>query len=309
MLIRRLLTCTLPVLACGACAQPGAQLFNGLDIYDRPVATQSELAQKYFNQGLILTYGFNHDEAVRSFEKAVQLDPNLAMAWWGIAYALGPNINLPMTDPKVARRAHAAAQKALALYENAAPPNQALIHALARRYADPPPEDRAHLDKAYADAMREVWREYPNDPDVGALFAESMLDLRPWDQWTRDGKPQPGTREIVVALDQVLARHPRHPLANHLYIHTIEASSSPGAALAAAERLSDLVPGSGHLVHMPSHIYIRTGQYARSIDTNKRAAACRRWPRHSRWPRCSAPDGKPSGPAGSMSKLRPPRLR
>lgn len=271
MLIRRLFAHAVPLVLCGACARPTAQLFDGLAVYDRPVTTESKPAQKYFNQGLILTYGFNHDEAVRSFERVVELDPDCPMGWWGIAYALGPNINLPMTDPIVARRAHASAQRALALRDKAAPAHQALIRALAKRYADPPPTERAQLDRDYADAMRQVWRQYPDDPDVGALFAESLLDLSPWNQWTREGRPQPGTEEIVVTLERVLAGHPNHVLANHLFIHTMEASPQVENAMPAAERLETLVPGAGHLVHMPAHIYIRTGRHGRSIDTNIRA--------------------------------------
>ncbi len=278
-MIRCMIASVMLVLFCGACATTSAPLFENLGEYHRPVTTKSKLAQRYFDQGLILTYGFNADEALRSFEEAVRIDPDLAMGWWGVAFALGPNLShatpvyhkQPPPDPKVARRAHAAIQKALASSDDSAPVERALIKALVLRYPDPSPRDSHKSDKAYASAMRKVWQKYPNDPDVGTLLAEAMLKVSPWYQWTNDGKPRPGTEEIVATLERVLAKHPAHAGANHLYIHAVESSSAPDRALPSAHRLADLVLGSGHLVHMPSHIYIQTGDYDTAMEVNKRS--------------------------------------
>ena len=246
-------------------------VFEGLGTYSRPVTTEAPKAGRYFNQGLKFYHGFNHGAAIRSFAEAARLDPKCAMAHWGIALASGPHINFPMVPPPAAERAWKELQLAQQNAGKASPVEQALIEALSHRYANPQPEDRKPLDQAYADAMREVWKTYPNDPDVGALFAEAMMDLRPWDQWTLEGQPNPGTDEILATLDAVLKLNPKHPFANHLYIHAVEASPHPERADAAANRLRNLQPGLAHNVHMPSHIDIRRGRWQQAIETNVKA--------------------------------------
>jgi tetratricopeptide (TPR) repeat protein len=246
-------------------------LFDGLGSYSRPVTTESPKARRYFNQGLAFVHGFNHGAAIRSFQEATRVDSKCAMAHWGIALASGPHINFPMVPPPAAERAWKELQLAQQNADKASPVERALIDALGHRYANPQPEDRKPLDQAYADAMREVWKMYPNDPDVGALFAESMMDLRPWDQWTLEGQPNPGTDEILATLDAVLKLNPKHPFANHLYIHALEASPNPERADAAADRLRTLQPGLAHNVHMPSHIDIRRGRWQKAIETNAKA--------------------------------------
>jgi tetratricopeptide (TPR) repeat protein len=246
-------------------------LFSGMGTHSRPITTSSPLAQRYFDQGLAFLYAFNHDEAIRSFRRAAEIDPNAAMAWWGIAYANGPHINFPMVPPERATEAWAALGKAKEAATRASPIEKALIQALFLRHADPQPQDRTPLDQDFAFAMRQVWAAYPNDPDVGALFAEAMMDLRPWDLWTEDGHPQPGTPEILEALEAVIALDPKHPLANHLYIHAVEASPEPGKADRAADALRDLQPALGHLVHMPSHIDVRRGRWVQAIEANTKA--------------------------------------
>ncbi|MDQ6894503.1 MAG: hypothetical protein M3167_17735 [Acidobacteriota bacterium] len=260
-------------------AEPAASvppdLYDDLGTFTRKISTPVSKAQLYFNQGMRLVWAFNHDEAKRAFDQAARLDPSCAMCQWGVALTLGPNINLPAL-PDRAAAAVVAAKKAseLAKSGKATPVERALIAALARRYSDPPPSDPAaqkKLDEAYAAAMRGAARRFRNDLDVATLFAESMMDLRPWDLWTNDGKLQPGTLEIVRTLERVLAKNPNHPGANHYYIHAVEASPDPGRALAAAKRLGAMMPGAGHLVHMPAHIYIRTGDYEASSEANRRA--------------------------------------
>src|SRR6516165_5473894 len=246
-------------------------LYDGLGAYSRKITTKSAEAQRYFDQGLGFLQGFNHRAAIRAFQQAAELDPECAMAHWGVALACGPHINSMAVPPPAAELAWQELQLAQKNAANASPVEGALINALAKRYANPQPEDRSGLDRAYADAMREVWKKYPDDPDVGALFAEAMMNLRPWDQWTSDGKPQPGTDEIIATLDAVLELNPDHPLANHLYIHAVEASPNPERAITAADRLRNLQPGLAHNVHMPSHIDIRTGQWLKAVDTNARA--------------------------------------
>jgi tetratricopeptide (TPR) repeat protein len=246
-------------------------LSDGLGSYSRKITTDSAEAQRYFDQGLGFLHGFNHRAAIRAFQQAAELDPECAMAHWGVALACGPHINSMAVPPPAAELAWKELELAQKNAGNASPVERALIDALAKRYANPQPEDRSGLDRAYADAMREVWKKYPEDPDVGALFAESMMNLRPWDQWTPDGKPQPGTEEIIATLDAVLKLNPNHPLANHLYIHAVEASPNPERAMAAADRLRDLQPGLAHNAHMPSHIDIRTGQWLKAVDTNAKA--------------------------------------
>jgi len=246
-------------------------LYDGLGSYSRKITTVSAEAQRYFDQGLGFLQGFNHRAAIRAFQQAAELDPQCVMAHWGAALACGPHINSMAVPPPAAELAWKEVGLAQKNVGNASPVEKALIEALAKRYANPSPEDRSGLDRAYADAMRKVWKKFPRDPDVGALFAEAMMDLRPWDQWTPDGKAQPGTNEIIATLDAVLKINPNHPLANHLYIHAMEASPNPERAIAAADRLRDLQPGLAHNVHMPSHIDIRTGQWLKAVDTNAKA--------------------------------------
>jgi len=248
-------------------------LYEGMGSHHREVTTSSALAQRYFDQGLVWAYAFNHDEAIRSFTKAAELDPGCAMAWWGIALCNGPHINNPVLPPERAAAAWEALQKAIAAKAGSSPIECALIEALSKRYADPPPADRSALDRAYAEAMARIWEKYPRDPDVGTLFAEAMMDLRPWDLWTQGREANPGTRKIVAALEEVLRMDPDHPGANHLYIHAVEPSPHPEKANAAAERLRTLVPASGHLVHMPSHIYVLTGRWADASRRNESAIA------------------------------------
>ena len=249
-------------------------LLDGLGVHHHAITTANPAAQRYFDQGLRLVYAFNHGEATRAFREAARLDPGCAMAWWGVALAAGPNYNLPIDDERdrVARDAMA---KAIALAPTTkgplSEPEQAYINALAKRYARPSGTDRKQLDRDYADAMRDVARRHPDDLDAATLFAESLMVLRPWDLWTLDGAPQPGTTEIVETLERVLARDPNHPGANHYYIHAVEASPKPGRALASAERLGGLAPAAGHLVHMPSHVYMRVGRYADAAEANRRA--------------------------------------
>jgi tetratricopeptide (TPR) repeat protein len=246
-------------------------LYDGLGSYSHKVTTNSAEAQRYFDQGFAFLHGFNHRAAIRAFQQAAEIDPGCAMAHWGIALACGPHINSIAVPPPAAELAWKELGLAQKNSGNASPVERALIGALAKRYANPQPEDRSGLDRAYADAMREVWKKYPKDPDVGALFAEAMMNLRPWDQWTPEGKPQPGTDEITATLDAVLKLNPNHPVANHLYIHAVEASPNPERAMAAADRLRNLQPGLAHNVHMPSHIDIRTGQWLKAVDTNAKA--------------------------------------
>ncbi len=252
---------------------PQPRLYEGFGNFQRPVTTDSEEARQWFHQGLELLYGFNHDEAIRSFRHALIHDPGFAMAHWGVAYAHGPHINNPVMTPEQTREAVQAAQAAMDASADAAPVEQALIAALEARYALPAPEDRSALDEAFADAMQTVWEAFPNDPDVGVLYAESLMNLQPWDLWTPDGEPKGRALEIVATLERVLELDESHPGANHFYIHAVEASPEPERALAAAKRLPELVPGSGHLVHMPAHIYARLGDWAKASDANEAAIA------------------------------------
>nr|MBA3964004.1 hypothetical protein [Chthoniobacterales bacterium] len=252
------------------------QFFGGLGAYERKVTTNSREAQRYFNQGLAFVQGFNDVEAIRSFQEAARLDPKCAMAHWGIALACGPNINLPWVLPSLAQLERSELRLAQENAGQVSPVEQDLIKALSHRYANPQPEDRAVLNQAYADAMRKVWQSYPNDPDVGAFFAEAMMDLRPWDQWNSKGQPNPGTEEILATLETVLKLYPRHPFANHLYIHAVEASPHPERAYKAANRMRTLQPGIGHSVHMASHIDIRCGRWQEAIDTSLKAVAADR---------------------------------
>lgn len=246
-------------------------LFEGLGTYTRQITTDSPQAQRYFNQGLAFLHAFNHDEAIRSFQEAARLDPECAMAHWGISLACGPHINNPAVPEARAELAWRELELARRHAPGAGPVEQALIQALGRRYALPQPEDRRPLDAAYAEAMRKVHREHPADPDVSALFAEALMDLRPWDLWTEKRQPQPGTEEIVTILESTLKEHPFHPLANHLYIHAVEASLYPERAAEAANRLRDLQPGLGHNTHMPSHIDVLMGRWHEAVEANDKA--------------------------------------
>ncbi len=268
------LFCGLVLASSGATQDAPMFLYDGLGNHTHKVTTKSPDAQKYFDQGLRFIFGFNHGAAIRSFQEAARLDPDCAMAHWGVALACGPHINLPMVPPPAAELAWSELGLAqAAAKKNASPVERALIDALGKRYANPQPDDRAPLDLAYANAMREVWKQFPKDADVGVFFAESMMDLRPWDQWTPEGQPQPGTEEILATLDAVLKLDLQHPFANHLYIHAVEASPHPERAVPAADRLLTLQPGLAHNVHMPSHIYIRVGRWQDAIDSNVKAVA------------------------------------
>ncbi len=247
-----------------------APLFDNLGNYHHPISTSSELAQRYFDQGLILAYGFNHAEAARSFREAARLDPNCAICYWGVALVLGPNINAAM-EAEAVPEAWQALQKAQELSENASEKERAYIQALTKRYSSQPVENQKANDIAYAKAMREVQRRYPDDLDAATLFAEALMDTMPWQYWTKDGEPKPETGELLATLESVLKRNPDHPGANHMYIHAVEASPNPDRGIASADRLRNLVPGAGHLVHMPSHIYIRVGRYHDAVLANQRA--------------------------------------
>ncbi|MBA3539376.1 MAG: hypothetical protein H0T79_07080 [Deltaproteobacteria bacterium] len=262
----------LPAKSLGSLAD-GALLFSDLGTHQRTVTTTRRAAQTYFDQGLRLLYGFNHDEAARSFAKGASLDPQCGMCWWGVAYALGPNYNVPMLPDRFAAAWEALAN-AKAVAANMSPVEQALIGALATRYRGSEPHDPATqqpLNETYAAAMRDVAIQFPGDLDVQVLAAEALMDVRPWKLWTKDGQAEPGTDEIVVLLEGVLAANPQHPGANHYYIHAVEASPNPGRAVSAAERLPALMPGAGHVVHMPAHIYQRVGRYEDASEANRAA--------------------------------------
>lgn len=268
----------LPVSPCLAqhdhAAAPAAgavPLFDNLGSHHHEVTTKSPAAQRYFDQGLRLVYAFNHDEAERAFREAARIDPTCAMAWWGVAFALGPNYNLPI-DPERSKKAVEAVAKAQALTSGASLREKAYVAAIATRYAAAPPADRAPLDQAFSRAMGDLSKRFPDDLDAATLYAESMMDLRPWQLWNPDGSPAPGTEEILTVLESVLKRDPDHPGANHYYVHATEASLNPARALASADRLKTLVPGAGHLVHMPAHTYMRTGNYLGAVEANAVAA-------------------------------------
>jgi tetratricopeptide (TPR) repeat protein len=257
-------------------------LFAGLGDVHHPVTTESKEAQRYFDQGLRLVFGFNHQEAIRSFRSAAHLDPACAMAYWGVAYACGPHVNKPM-DANDTANAWAALQLAVANKSRASAKEQAYITALEKRYQPDYQGDRLALDKAFANAMRELARQYPDDLDAQVLFAESLMNTMPWDYWTRDRTPKPETEEVLAALRHVMARDPNHPGANHFYIHAVEAGPNPELGLPAADRLRDTITAAGHLVHMPAHIYMRVGQYADAVLANERAVkADRDYIRHCR---------------------------
>jgi len=256
-----------------AAAPTGVPFYDGMGPHHRAVTTDSPEAQRYFDQGLAFLYGFNHDESIRAFQSAIEADPSCVMAYWGLAYANGPHINNPVVPEEREAAAYAAVAEARNHLDNATDVERALIEALATRYGSPQPEDRAPLDRAFADSMGAVWESYPDDADVGALYAEALMDLHPWDLWNHDGTPKEWTPPIVAQLETVIARDPSHPLALHLYIHAVEASSEPGRADGAADTLRELMPGLGHMVHMPSHIDVRRGRWEEAIVANTKAMA------------------------------------
>jgi tetratricopeptide (TPR) repeat protein len=247
-------------------------MMPGLGDLHHPVSTGNAGAQEFFDQGLRLIYAFNHYEAARSFQKATELDPKLAMAYWGIAEAVGPNYNDPASEDRF-KQAHEAIQKAVDLSGNASDAERGYILAMAKRFPADPKADLRKAAEDYRDAMREVVKQHPDDLDAATLFAESGMDLHPWGLWHRDGTPEEGTEEIVATLESVIKRDPDHLGALHYYIHAVEASNSPERALAGANRLAALAPAAGHIVHMPAHVYIRTGDYAAAVKTNQQAAA------------------------------------
>jgi tetratricopeptide (TPR) repeat protein len=249
-----------------------ATLMTGFGDWHHPVSTANARAQAFFDQGLRLIYAFNHDEAARSFRRAAELDPKMAMAYWGIAEAVGPNYNDPASEDRYVR-AHQAIEQASSLAESASASDQAYISALARRFPADPKSDLRAAAEEYRDAMRQVMLQFPDDLDAATLFAEAGMNLHPWGLWHVDGSPEEGTEEIVATLESVMRREPNHMGAVHYYIHAVEASNSPERAMAGANRLAQLAPAAGHIVHMPAHIYIRTGDYAEAVRTNQKAAA------------------------------------
>jgi tetratricopeptide (TPR) repeat protein len=248
-----------------------ATLMAGLGDLHHPVSSSNQQAQQFFDQGLRLIYAFNHDEAAHSFQHAADLDPKLAMAYWGVAEAVGPNYNDPASDDRF-KAAHDAIQKAIDLQGNASDSEKAYIAAMAKRFPADIKADRRKAAEDYRDAMRDVVKRYPDDLDAATLFAESGMNLHPWGLWHPDGTPEAGTEEIVATLESVIRRDPNHLGAIHYYIHAVEASHSPERALAAANRLAGLAPAAGHIVHMPAHVYIRTGDYQSAVKTNQKAA-------------------------------------
>lgn len=279
MRIRTFIVASLVLVSAGALAQapekPAEPVWKPFDLgtHHRAVSTKDTGAQLAFDQGLNWSFAFNHEEAERAFREAVRRDPELAMAWWGVALVNGPHINNPVVDEAHARAAWDALTKAKKLAVDASDVEKALIEALGTRYALPQPGDRKPLDEAYAKAMGNVRGRFPQDADVAALYAEALMDVHPWDQWTSDGKPRPGTQEILDAIEAALAVSPRHPLALHMKIHALEASPHPGNAKWAADLLKALVPDSSHLVHMPAHIYARVGGWQDAAAANERALA------------------------------------
>jgi len=266
----------LPILL-AACGRDAARAASAVPLYDdlgtlhRPITTAVPLAQRYFDQGLRLVYGFNHEEAINSFQEAARLDPDCAMCYWGIALALGPNINLAMDTAQV-RPAWDAMQAARTRAPHADERDRAFVAALTARYAESPKASRVGLDSAYAGAMRDLTRRFPDDPDATVLYADAIMNLAPWNYWTPELAPRPGTTEIVATLERVQRAYPGHPGACHFYIHAVEASGEPQRAVPCAERLPGLMPGAGHIVHMPAHVYMRVGRYADAVRANEHAA-------------------------------------
>ena len=251
-------------------------LMPGLGNLHHPVTASNSQAQEFFDQGLRLIYAFNHEEAARSFQHAAELDPSLAMAYWGVAESLGPNYNDPDSDNARFQQAYRSIQKAVALAPKATLGEQAYIQAMALRFPADPNADRRKAGEIYRDSMREVVKRFPDDLDAATLFAESSMDLSAWALWHPDGTPAPGTEEIIATLESVIRRDPNHMGAIHYYIHAVEASPNPERALAGANKLASLAPAAGHLVHMPAHIYVRTGDFDAAVKTNEQAAAADR---------------------------------
>ena len=274
----RVLTCALLAMAAfgqhshAPDASRQAVLMPGLGDVHHAVSTKNPEAQRFFDQGLALIYGFNHEEALRSFQRAAELDPQCAMAWWGVALAVGPNYNDPEPDLTREKTAWEAIQKARSLASGATEPERAYIQALAKRYSNDAKPDLKQLGLDYKNAMGDVAKRFPEDLDAATLYAESAMNLHPWQLWTADGKPAEGTEEIVSTLKSVLERNPKHTGANHYLIHAVEASPHPEQAQDSAGRLAKLAPSAGHLVHMPAHIYIRTGDYHEAARSNEQAA-------------------------------------
>ena len=258
------------VFLLGGCATRHAILFGGMGDHHRVVTSSESLSQSYFDQGLTLCYAFNFGEAARSFAEAARIDPDCAMSWWGQAFALGPNYNSPFDEEKH-ELAYVAIQRAFTMRDKASPVERDLIEALALRLESPPPKNRAHLDKAYAEAMERVWLRHPLDEDVGVLYADARMNQNRWNLWTKDGTPNTHTLTIIATLEQVMKINVNHPGANHMYIHAVEPSPNPGRAEVVADRLLHLVPGDGHLVHMPSHIYVQVDRYMDAIKCNVEA--------------------------------------
>jgi tetratricopeptide (TPR) repeat protein len=252
-----------------------AVLIEGLGKYSRPITTPSAVAQRYFDQGLLFVYGYYFSEALASFQEAARLDPACPMVYWGMAMAIGPNPNSRYSgvpdDPQ--GKGREAIQKAWSLRAGASPKEVAFIAALLVRYDNEKYPDRKQRDGAYAQAMKELFTRYTDDPEAGTFYADSLMTMSPWNYWRPDGSPRPGTTEVVTALERVMAMRPNHPGANHLYVHLFENSQNPSRALVAADRLEQTMPGAGHIVHMPSHIYIRVGQYDKAIASNERSLA------------------------------------
>jgi len=261
-----------PAVYMGESEKPGAPVFANLGSHTHKISTKNAETQKYFDQGVNLLFGFNHAEAIRSFREAARLDPKCAICWWGVSFAYGSNINLPM-QPDAIKPAWDALQKAVALEPHASKEEKAWIEALKVRYSEDPKADRGILDDAFAKAMVQVAKDYPDDLDAAVFSAEAMMDTQPWDYWDIDGKTPKGYgAQIVATLEDVIKRQPDHPGALHLYIHAVEASTTPERAEAAADKLATLMPDAGHIVHMPSHIYYRVGRYKDAYHANELAA-------------------------------------
>jgi tetratricopeptide (TPR) repeat protein len=270
----------LGVLALAGCggtpASAGPEAAFHLGVHSRKVSAVPE-GQAAFDRGLMLSFAFNHDAAETAFREAATKDPASPMPWWGVAHVNGPHINFPLVPPDRNAKALEAVAKARALLANASPVEKGLVEAQAARFQDPPPEKREALDRGYADAMRALWKANPRDADVGALTAEAIMDLRPWDYWDAAQKPHPETTEVLAILEAVRALDAKHPLAHHLWIHVVEAGPEPARGLSSADLLRDLVPGAGHLVHMPAHIYARVGRWNDAALANRKSIEADTW--------------------------------